>query len=93
MTQQRTIQFHVVVTGDVQDGAFRSFTRRQALALKLKGWVRNLPDGQVEAVFHGPEANVNAMVAWCRKGPLQAQVADVQAERMPLEAFLDFSVR
>ncbi len=91
--QQRNIQMHVFVSGEVQGVSYRAYCRQQALRLKLKGWVRNLDDGRVEAVFHGPEANVQAMVAWCHQGSMRANVTDVQASKMPLEAFLDFSVR
>lgn len=90
---QRNIQVHVLVSGQVQGVSFRAMTRREALRLNLKGWVRNLDDGRVEAVFHGPEANVAAMVGWCRRGPLQSLVTDCTAEKMALEAFLDFAVR
>jgi len=46
--------------------------------LGVKGWVRNLPDGRVEAVFEGPEDDVRSMIEWCHKGPPAAQVESVQ---------------
>ncbi len=55
--------------------------RKQARALGVAGWVRNAPDGRVEAVFEGPEAAVEAMVDWCRRGPAHARVDAVEVER------------
>jgi acylphosphatase len=46
----------------------------------LAGWVKNLPDGRVEAVFEGPSESVREMVGWCESGPSQADVEDVEAE-------------
>jgi acylphosphatase len=71
---------HVFVTGDVQGVGFRWYCREQALGRHLKGFVRNLPDGRVEAAFEGDPAAVDQMVAWCRRGPGWAQVTDVEVE-------------
>jgi len=70
---------HVLVSGKVQGVWFRESTRQEAERLGVGGWVRNLPDGRVEAVFTGPAAAVDAMVAWCHRGPPAAQVAGVAA--------------
>jgi acylphosphatase len=59
---------------------FRYATCRQAGLLGLGGWVRNLSDGTVEAVFEGPAAEVTQAVAWCRHGPPGARVSAVQRE-------------
>jgi len=68
----------IIVDGRVQGVFFRDSTRRAALALGVSGWVRNLSDGRVEAVFEGePEAVANA-VAWARRGPYRALVTDVE---------------
>jgi acylphosphatase len=69
----------VLVSGDVQGVGFRWSTRAEAVGLGLGGWVRNLADGRVEAVFEGPPADVDAMVAWCRSGPKWATVSRVEA--------------
>ncbi len=90
---QRRVQVHVLVSGEVQGVGYRFSTQRQATAWGLRGWVRNLPDGNVEAVFQGPEASVDAMVAWCKQGPLRASVVEVVAARQPVEAFEGFDVR
>jgi acylphosphatase len=65
---------HVVISGRVQGCGFRRWTERQALARHLEGWARNRRDGSVEAVFYGPVAVVDDMIAACRKGPPYAHV-------------------
>ena len=67
----------VVVTGDVQGVGFRWSARREAEERGVAGWVRNRPDGRVEAVFEGIPDAVDAMVSWCRTGPRWATVSDV----------------
>jgi acylphosphatase len=68
----------VVVSGRVQGVFFRATCASQARAHELGGWVRNLPGGGVEAAFEGPDAGVDAMIAWCRRGPPAARVDDVE---------------
>jgi len=64
----------VVVHGRVQGVAFRHYTCRRAGELKVTGWVRNLPDGAVEALFEGDDGAVADLVEWCRSGPPAARV-------------------
>ena len=71
---------HIYISGRVQGVFFRDSTRERALALGVRGWVRNLPDGRVEGVFEGPGEGVEELVAWCRQGPPHALVTDVKAE-------------
>ena len=87
-------RLHVLVTGTVQGVWFRESTRREAEQRGVTGWVRNLPDGRVEAVFEGPAHGVEAMAAWCQKGPPNAQVerVDVRAEE-PTGEFPTFAVQ
>jgi len=61
----------------VQGVFFRQNTKRQAQSLNVTGWVRNLEDGRVEAVFEGEEASVKALVAFCSTGPRGASVTAV----------------
>jgi acylphosphatase len=68
---------HVRVSGRVQGVFFRAETSRRARSLGLSGWVQNLHDGSVEAVFEGRPEAVESMVAWCERGPSGAAVADV----------------
>lgn len=72
-------QAHVLISGMVQGVGFRHATYRQALKLGLRGWVRNLPDGRVEAVIQGERPIVEQLLAWCRKGPALARVDRVDA--------------
>jgi len=76
MAEQR---LRVRIEGRVQGVWFRDSTRSQAVPLGLTGWVRNLPDGRVEAVFEGPEENLKRILAWCRQGPPAARVDKVEA--------------
>jgi acylphosphatase len=68
---------HVFVNGRVQGVFFRSETRRNANRYGVKGWVRNLPDRRVEAVFEGEKDDVQALVDFCKHGPSGAKVTDV----------------
>jgi acylphosphatase len=72
------IRAHILVSGKVQGVFFRSSTQDKAEELDLSGWVRNLPDGRVEAVFEGEKEDVDKMVEWCRKGPEYAKVTGVE---------------
>jgi len=70
----------IVVTGMVQGVAYRASAQAEGERLGLAGWVRNLPDGRVEALAEGPRARVESLVAWCWRGPPLARVSDVQVE-------------
>lgn len=74
----------VRVHGRVQGVWFRDHTRRAAQELGIAGWVRNLPDGTVEAEFHGPATAVAAMVAWCHRGSPHSRVERVEERDAPL---------
>ena len=67
----------VVIEGRVQGVFFRAWTAQEAEARGLNGWVRNRRDGAVEALFAGPGADVDGMIAACREGPPMAHVTDV----------------
>jgi acylphosphatase len=73
-------RIHLWISGRVQGVGFRFAACQQAGRLGLGGWVRNLGDGSVEAVFEGPAADVAQAVAWCRYGPPGARVSDVRRE-------------
>lgn len=78
--------------GSVQGVGFRYATRSRAASLALGGWVRNCPDGAVEAVFEGPVERVESMVAWCRRGPSGARVDSVETAQEAPEGERDFRV-
>lgn len=69
---------HVWISGRVQGVFYRLETKRAADAQGVSGWVRNLADGRVEAVFEGEAADVNAMVDWCWKGSPRSVVREVR---------------
>ena len=74
---------HVWVTGRVQGVFFRQTARRQAETLGLAGWVRNLPDGRVEAAVEGLGPAVARWLAWCRRGPAGARVDEISTTEEP----------
>jgi acylphosphatase len=82
----------VVVKGQVQGVFFRDSTRREAARRGVVGWVRNRPDGAVEAVFEGPSEAVEAMVSFCSRGPRGAYVDDVEVSSEPVEGLIGFEV-
>ncbi len=69
---------HVYVSGEVQGVCFRAYTHDLARETGVTGWVRNLSDGRVEAVFEGERDKVEAMLSFCRRGPPGADVNDVE---------------
>jgi acylphosphatase len=73
------VRAHVYVMGRVQGVCYRQSTRDRAAALGITGWVRNLGDGRVEAVFEGERSSVKEALAWCRRGPDGARVDGVDA--------------
>jgi acylphosphatase len=84
---------HVIVSGRVQGVFFRAFTQDTAQSLKLTGWIRNLFDGRVEAVFEGKDEDIDAMLEWCKKGPPHAVVKHVDASEEPYSGeFRDFRI-
>lgn len=71
------IRVRLVIKGRVQGVFFRDSTRNEATRLGVFGWVRNLPDGNVEVLAEGPEEKVQKLVEWCHQGPPAAQVTRV----------------
>ncbi len=68
---------HVRIEGRVQGVFFRDYTRKKAVSLNLNGWVKNLPDGAVEAVFSGNDDNITEMVTWLHDGSPHSNVSKV----------------
>lgn len=84
-----TARAHIVISGRVQGVAFRIATVEEADRLGgLRGWVRNLRDGRVEAIAEGERSKVEALVAWCHHGPPPARVTDVQVSWEPAQGDL-----
>lgn len=82
-----------LVSGRVQGVFYRASTEERARALGLSGWVRNLPDGNVELVACGETAKLEALEAWLWKGPPSARVESVRGEDVAVQSFNSFGVR
>ena len=83
----------VIVSGHVQGVFFRDRTRREAHRLGVAGWVRNCPDGTVEACFEGPPNAVAELIRWSREGPRHATVYEVRVEDAEPEGLARFEIR
>lgn len=93
MTEGARIGRSVFVSGRVQGVGFRYSTRDQAVRLGVAGWVRNLPDGRVEAFVEGEPKAVTAMLDWLRSGPPGASVDDVRSSDVEADDATDFRIR
>ena len=84
----------VVIHGRVQGVFFRKNVYDTALVYGLKGYVKNLPDGAVHAVFEGKDVAVKKMIAYCQRGPFLAKVKDIKVKEEPyLDEFSGFEIR
>ena len=87
------VRMRVLISGIVQGVAFRHYTRSVARKTGVYGWVKNLPDGRVEAVFEGEQPAVQAVVNWCELGPTGAKVDVVHAYNEQYRGeFTDFDI-
>lgn len=87
------VRRHLFISGRVQGVTFRASTRRKADELGIDGWVKNLPDGRVEAVFEGRERDVDKLVEWCHRGPRLANVEKVEKTEEKPEGIEGFEVK
>jgi acylphosphatase len=87
------VRLRVLVSGTVQGVFFRDTCRRVAVEHGVAGWVRNLPDRRVEAVFEGTVEPVRRCVDWTRHGPPQATVTQVDVHDEPPEGLSGFAIR
>ncbi|NET38299.1 MAG: acylphosphatase [Cyanothece sp. SIO1E1] len=92
LTARDYIRVHVFVSGRVQGVGYRIATKDAAVALQLSGWVKNLPDGRVEAVFEGPKQSIEAMLKWCQQGPSAAVARDLSVKYETPEGLTDFHI-
>lgn len=83
MAKPDILRLHVLVTGLVQGVGFRHATYLEARKLRLTGWVKNLPDGRVEACFEGERSTLETMLSWSRKGPFLSIVERVESDWKP----------
>ncbi len=88
------LRLHLCIRGRVQGVWYRGALQAEARRHGIGGWVRNLPDGSVEAVIEGPPAAARALADWCRRGPTGARVTGVVERTEPAaERFTDFAIR
>jgi acylphosphatase len=87
------IRRRVEVSGEVQGVFYRDTCRRVAGQQGVTGWVRNLPDGRVEAVFEGEPDRVERLVSWARRGPSRARVTGLAVHDEPVEGLTAFEIR
>jgi acylphosphatase len=87
-----TVRRCVRVRGAVQGVFFRATCAQEAARRGVAGWVRNVPGGSVEAVFEGEPDAVEAMTAWCRRGPDGARVDGIEAADEPPEGLQGFRI-
>lgn len=71
------VRAHLLISGRVQGVFYRASCQREAQARGLAGWVRNLPDGDVDALLQGPHDKVEEMIKWCYRGPAGARVSKI----------------
>ncbi len=82
----------VYISGFVQGVGFRRFIKKHARDLGLTGWVKNLPDRRVEALFTGSKEKIEKMIEECRKGAFLSEVENVESEWVREEKFDSFKV-
>jgi acylphosphatase len=87
------VRYRVLIAGRVQGVFFRDTCRRMAERHGVSGWVRNLPDGSVEAVFEGAAGEVSRLVEWSHHGPRSAVVENVGVQAEPPEGISGFQIR
>ncbi len=86
------VRAHVWVSGRIQGVYFRAYAEDEAMFRNVAGWIRNAPDGRVEAVFEGPAAAVEAMIRWCHRGSPASEVTGVEVAREDVRGESGFRV-
>jgi acylphosphatase len=87
------IRRRVLISGRVQGVSFRDLCQRAATEQGVAGWVRNLGDGRVEAVFEGSVDQVDRMVEWMHEGPRLAHIVDIAVQTEPAQGLTEFVIR
>jgi acylphosphatase len=87
------VRAHVWVSGHVQGVCFRAYAEDEAAYRRIAGWIRNAPDGRVEAVFEASRTSVEAMIQWCHRGSPAARVTSVEVTWEALRGERGFRVR
>ena len=90
---EKVIRTHLWIRGNVQGVGYRFSTVQKAKQLGVNGWVRNLPDGRVEAVFEATQATVDEIIDWCNQGPRSAVVKEIIQRSETPEGIQGFTVQ
>lgn len=69
---------HLIISGKVQGVFYRASAKEKAMELNITGWIKNTPEGNVEAMISGEEESIASFIKWCRSGPDRATVSDVK---------------
>lgn len=87
------LQAHVFISGFVQGVGYRAFVRKNARKMDVNGWVQNLPDRRVEAVFQGSKEKIEELIKICEKGPFLSEVKNVVVDWEEMgEEYVDFEI-
>lgn len=92
-SNQPRIAARVLISGRVQGVFYRASTQEAARTKKVNGWVRNLPDGRVEALFEGTAEAVEAMIQWCHHGPPASRVTKVEVDDREAQDLQGFEIQ
>ena len=79
----KNTRVHIFLYGRVQGVAFRYYAKIMADKFIVKGWIKNLPNGEVEIMIEGNKERVTRMIEWCKKGPSMAFVEDINIDWLP----------
>jgi acylphosphatase len=90
--RKKIIAKKLIITGIVQHVFFRDFVKKNADKLKIKGYVKNLENGEGEAIFENDEDTVNKLIEKCRKGPRKAQVTNISINEVPVKKYAEFTI-
>ena len=86
-------RIHVIISGEVQMVSFRYYTKYEADLLGLNGWIKNNPDGKVEAVFEGEEDKIKRITEFCKKGPSSSTVKSTDIKEETPENIKGFGIK
>ena len=86
------IAFKIKVKGKVQGVFYRKYTVEKAQSLSLCGWVKNREDGSVEIFAEGDKQIIDMLISWCKTGPKNAVVMDIDVSEVPLQGYSDFRI-
>ena len=84
--------FHLLIKGQVQGVFYRATAKKIADKTGVRGWIKNTPEDEVEAIITGTDEQLQQFISWCRQGPALAKVTDVITEEFKETEFKSFSI-